>query len=57
LGDDEMEAFDSKLAEIFSQRKSIKNVKKGTFLLPAFCFLTFFTAHTVCREQRNCVAF
>lgn len=28
LGDDEMENFDSKLAEIFSQRKSIKNVKK-----------------------------
>lgn len=29
LDDDAMEAFDSKLAEIFSQRKAMKNVKKG----------------------------
>ena len=40
LGDDEMEAFDSKLAEIFSQRKSIKNVKKGIcYICISSCFL------------------
>ena len=40
LGDDEMEAFDSKLAEIFSQRKSIKNAKKGlSFFYPFFYIL------------------
>lgn len=32
LNDDDMAVFDSKLAEIFGQRKAIKNVKKGSVL-------------------------
>ena len=42
LGDEEMEMFDNKLAEIFSQRKAMKTVKKGS------------RTYLIFRIERNC---